>query len=185
MKIVNKLIVLTCLLASIYILPAFANPTPATATKQNQSAASLLFVLQAKQGTIAKNGSNYTLTLTGMDRDVLFFSDRPKRISGLIELSNFMAQWSVGANSFAKDHPNGAIMHAALPKNTQGFAPAAIVEIYAPKKTANGWQFTLRDLSKPTDAAHIQTGTYHMVRIFLDDYGICPQVRMGLCGEVW
>ena len=67
---------------------------------------SFLFVQHADKATLADN----TLTLTGSDRHIIIFSDRPHRASGIIPVAELVKHWSEGEDSFASDPPNAALV---------------------------------------------------------------------------
>lgn len=65
----------------------------------------LLFVQQADKA-ILKNG---VLTLEGVGKNVLYFSDRPDRVVGREQLDSFIDAWDEGEESFATIPPNAVI----------------------------------------------------------------------------
>lgn len=81
-------------------------------------AAAMLFA--ASCGDSEKNGPEYlfvqtsngaslydsTLTLSGIDPNTGWFTDRPYREAGQIPTEEFMALWDEGENSFADNPPN-------------------------------------------------------------------------------
>jgi hypothetical protein len=64
----------------------------------------ILFVMSAESGSY--NGER--LTLNGVQK-VLFFSDRPARNSGDMELGKFLKNWEIGKDSFQNDPPNAVL----------------------------------------------------------------------------
>lgn len=65
----------------------------------------MLFVQSAKGATLA----NGKLTLTGVSKTTVFFSDRPKRIAGHVATTEMIPLWSEGKDSFLKDPPNATL----------------------------------------------------------------------------
>lgn len=65
-----------------------------------------LFAQTARGITIGDEGR---ITLTGVSPTTLFFSDRPHRLTGHIETSEFVEQWGEGDDSFADDPPNAVL----------------------------------------------------------------------------
>ncbi len=49
------------------------------------------------------------MTLSGVSRTTLFFSDRPYRLTGHIPTDEFVAGWGAGDDSFAADPPNALL----------------------------------------------------------------------------
>lgn len=136
----------------------------AKVTTDTEQKASFMFVLRADTGVIAKADGGYTLTLKGMDDKVLYFSDRPVRKAGFITMTQFMADWAKGNDSFKANPPNAAIVHAALKTNEKGIAQALPVELSNPVITANGWTFELKDLQ-----GKISMGSYNGIIVLVDD----------------
>jgi hypothetical protein len=77
----------------------------------------LLFVTSAASGTmapVAGSPSTYSLTLQGLDRNVVWFTDHPARKAGTVPASAFVQDWS--GYGFASDPPNAAlVLDAAHP----------------------------------------------------------------------
>jgi hypothetical protein len=96
--------------------PVSAQPNPTTPE--------LLFV-QSASGVVFEDG---TLTLKGVSPAVVFFSDRPQRIAGHVDLSGFLKAWDESDDSFADDPPN-----AALSIVGEGQVTSVIVEIANPQ----------------------------------------------------
>ena len=64
-----------------------------------------LAVLNSKAATLQGN----KLTLSDVSSNSIVFADRPVRAAGHVLTSEFIKQWDVGNNSFAKDPPNATI----------------------------------------------------------------------------
>lgn len=65
------------------------------------------------------------LTLLGVNPATLYFSDRPERVVGHISMSQFVAEWAEGANSFADDPPNAVL--SFMPPDGQEPEEAVVV----------------------------------------------------------
>ena len=137
--------------------------TPAKVSIEAKHKASFLFVLRADTGVITKSDGVYTLTLKGLDEQVLYFSDRPVRVAGFITVSQFMSDWAAGNNSFKANPPNAAIVHAALKTNAKEIAQALPVELTHPAVTIEGLSFQLKDLQ-----GKMSLGRYSRVVLFVD-----------------
>src|SRR3990167_3150972 len=155
---------LTCSLP-IAVIAATADITSTKVSTEAKQKVSLLFVLRAETGVIAKTDDGYTLTLQGVDDKVLYFSDRPVRKAGFITMTQLMGDWAKGKNSFQANPPNAAIVHAALKTNEKGIAQAIPVELTNPVVTANGWTFDLQDLKGKITAGH-----YNGIIVFIDGW---------------
>lgn len=111
---------LACLLVSIAAL-ACGRPAPEgdgqpTAGSEAQPVetgaqekAKLLFVPES-QG-VATEGE--TLTMTGVESLVLFFTDRPERLAGYLGIDEFLSAVSEGPASFAENPPHATLSSLA------------------------------------------------------------------------
>src|SRR5207247_8851850 len=91
---------------------AYASPpTPApsaspvitwTATgKQSEKNVDVLFVQNAKNVSFSEG----KLVLRGVNSVTVCFTDRPARLAGLMQSSQFVPLWSQGTDRFLKDNP--------------------------------------------------------------------------------
>ena len=66
-----------------------------------------LFIQNAKSGSFVavEEGNLYTLTLKGVYPQTVFFSDRPKRIAGQVNMTSFLKN-----TRFSKDNPPNAAL---------------------------------------------------------------------------
>lgn len=67
------------------------------------------------------------LVLDGVNRKVIWFTDRPIRESGVADTRMFIANWPVGTDSFAGDPPNAVIV-GALQDGTEVELPLELKE---------------------------------------------------------
>jgi hypothetical protein len=79
-------------------------PSPQLATAQTKGP-QYLFV-QTAPNVAFKDG---TLTLENAAPTTVFFSDRPKRVTGHLRNDLFMKLWTEGKNSFKRDPPNASL----------------------------------------------------------------------------
>jgi hypothetical protein len=100
-----------------------AAPTPEEVAKVT----SFLFVQNTNSGSFQDD----RLTFSGT-APVLFFSDRPYRISGHTTLEHFIDAWDSGKGSFAEDPPNAVL--SILGENVESF----VVVLSAPELTPDG-----------------------------------------------
>lgn len=101
-------LIVNLLIAMIMGGNVWAEETPSA----NNQAVSILFVQSAKHAAIdaiPNQPGAYRLTLDRVSPYVIYFSERPNRITGLMPNTKFAAEWKVGSNSFAKDSPNAYI----------------------------------------------------------------------------
>lgn len=74
----------------------------------------VLFTQTASSATLDPHQSKqrwYTLTLHDVDPDVLWFSERPNRLSGNLNINDFIKYWNQKTQqSFTKSHPNANLI---------------------------------------------------------------------------
>ncbi|MGD1834982.1 MAG: hypothetical protein ACPKQO_04605, partial [Nitrososphaeraceae archaeon] len=70
------------------------------------------FAIQhAQSGSISEiNETAYTLKLNDISDKTILFSDKPDRIVMSVSTSDFIGNWSTGADSFAVDAPNAVLV---------------------------------------------------------------------------
>ena len=90
--------------ALIFILGVSAQLASANPVINDADAPQFLYTMSAKSG-MYKDGK---LTLKDVPL-VVYFSDRPHRISGMLSLEVFAQGWDQGPDSFKADPPNGTL----------------------------------------------------------------------------
>ena len=103
MRTTRPLILVCALLLALAPASALAQD-PDHVIDGSQAPIELLFVMSAGSGSVEGD----TLTLDAVP-SVIYFSDRPARISGHMSVEDFVAGWDQGDDSFAADPPNGVI----------------------------------------------------------------------------
>lgn len=105
------------LAVALALAPAALAQGPSQPTEH---AIGLLFTETAKGGTLTpvKGTPRFTLTLHGVARQVVWFSDRPARKSGQIPTGGFARKWA--GFGFSADRPNAALtlLDAASDRDT-------------------------------------------------------------------
>lgn len=105
--------------ASSLLLPAtkIVSATPTSGANEtgtssnNMTGATFLFIQGAESGSVDEiNATTSTLQLGNVSDKTILFSDRPNRIVSSIDTIDFIGNWSLGANSFAVDPPNIALV---------------------------------------------------------------------------
>ena len=128
------------------------------------SPGNFLFLQTATSGTLVQNQDNsYTLTLNNLPQYVNYFSSRPERKAGIINLQEFINLWTDSKlkNNFSQDPPNAAIALKAKAKKAQSFV--AIVS--NPTYKGNSLSYKLKLISKQG----IDTGSLAHITLFFDD----------------
>ena len=77
-----------------------------TAHNNNEPQPEWLMVMNAETGEFQPAGNTYTLTLDGVDAQMLAFTDRPEREAQTWDTSEFLDYW---ANEFGDDPPNAVV----------------------------------------------------------------------------
>ncbi len=96
MKLLNIWISLTIILATAFLIIGCNNNDHNDVAENNATegvgkTTSYLFVQNATSGTFVSNGDEtYTLTMNGVSSQTIYFSDRPERKVGQIEMQTFL-----------------------------------------------------------------------------------------------
>lgn len=85
-------------------------------TEEVVSDAKFTFTQTAKGAILKKLGTRgyYTLTLYNANPYLTYYAERPKRISGLASVDNFIKNWKVGENNFHMNNPNLLLTAATI-----------------------------------------------------------------------
>lgn len=151
-------------LKSILVILLVSVSAWAQAVTKPASAPSLLFVMSAQSATITRAPSgHYQLLLKQVYPQVLWFSDRPERQSGMVSVHDFFKKWQQG---FKSDPPNVAMIHAGM-LSQHGHAHPAAIELSKPKAVQDGYLFDMRGLK----GGKIQPGHYYFVSLLIDNMG--------------
>jgi len=70
---------------------------------------SILFVQMATSGTFVATDNGYSLTLDEVNPQIIYFSDRPDRITDHMTVEDFVNMWNMGDDSFESNPPNAAV----------------------------------------------------------------------------
>ncbi len=112
-------------------------------------APSFFFVVHAQQGKVVKMpDTSFQLQFNPVKQQVIYFSDRPKRITGSISVAKFLSIWSTGQDSLKADHPNGSIgVLSSELQTTNAVAYGALVISHPSYDAAsNTLSFTIKPL---------------------------------------
>lgn len=85
-------------------------------TKEEAEEINLLFIQTAKSAVLKKLSRHgyYTLTLYDVNPYTTYYSERPKRESGIAAVENFIKAWDVGKNNFQQNNPNILLTAASI-----------------------------------------------------------------------
>ena len=108
----SQLLPVTKIVSATTTTPSGANETAAaTGGSNNMTGATFLFIQGAETGSVDEiNATTSTLQLGNVSDKTILFSDRPNRIVSSIDTIDFIGNWRLGANSFAVDPPNIALV---------------------------------------------------------------------------
>lgn len=114
----------------------------------NMSFAQIITSGELKQVNANKN--IYRLTISNPSPYILYYAKRPKRLSGMVPLSNFIKAWNVGANSLAKNPPNGILYPGMINQNANKSGDAFRLIVSNPKynNEANKMTYLVKPLTK-------------------------------------
>jgi|GEM_PF-814627 hypothetical protein len=128
---------------------------------------SMLYVLHAQSGSIAKTTKPNEFVLNLKKTRVSYFSDRPVRTTGHISKHHFIDLWNQGKDSFEKVHPN-ASMTAGLDYLDHQKETNKFIVLSSPKEVGKKhavMQFTIRPFGKHDK---VKVGEYSDVVLFID-----------------
>ncbi|WP_299660679.1 hypothetical protein [uncultured Ruegeria sp.] len=96
----------------------------AQSSDETQMKPKVLFVQHADEVSF----SDGTLTLTGVNNNLIAFTDRPFRVASVVPTAKLIEIWNKGNDDFAEDPPNAAVVG-----EVDGKATSLIVEITNPQ----------------------------------------------------
>jgi hypothetical protein len=96
---------LLCVPDLVFAQDAISSPAQKSIGGSKAEMVPSLAVLNSKGAILQGN----RLTLSDVSPNSIVFADRPVRAAGHVLTSEFIKQWDVGNNSFAKDPPNATI----------------------------------------------------------------------------
>jgi hypothetical protein len=101
---------------------------------RNVTGATFLFIQGAQSGSVSEvNATTSTLELNDVSDKTILFSDRPDRIVGFTNTTDFIGNWGTGPNNFAVDPPNAALI---LDDDVEQRQEMAVIELYNPEYDA-------------------------------------------------
>jgi len=109
---------------------------PAPETKEVSDPVQLLFVQNSVKGSY--DGKRLNLNGVG---STIFFSDRPQRVSGHVQNSEFIRHWDKGSDNFASNPPN-----ATLSIFGEKEVNSVVIELTNPKLENNNLSYEVKVL---------------------------------------
>ena len=97
----------------------------------NVTGAKFLFIQGAQSGSVSEvNATTSTLELSDVSDKTILFSDRPDRIVGSANTTDFIGNWSIGTNNFAVDPPNAVLI---LDDEVEQRQDLGVIELFNPE----------------------------------------------------
>lgn len=136
----------------------------------NVTGARFLFIQGAQSGSISQvNATTSTLELSDVSDKTIFFSDRPNRIVGSANTTDFIGNWSIGKNNFAEDPPNAVLILDDEVEQRQDFA---IIELfnpeYDPEADTLGYEITPENATTTTSSIDLP-GEFGQSTLIIDN----------------
>jgi hypothetical protein len=175
---------LILLLISLLPLMALATPASAQTATPASSDADWLLSLNFRSADLAVTDADTgraTLTVYGVDTDVLAFTDRPQRRAGFVPIEAFIAS----INSDAGDPPN-AVLAISLADTDAGDEVVLVLnEASADQNGTVSFDVTITDQQRagtpvPVNAEHNELPAGYL---FVDDLDVPVHVPVNLCGN--
>ncbi len=164
------------LIAAVSAIPFFAvAASSSTSTLQTTSStlhpisdvakeSDISFVQTSQQVKLTRKvNGNYEMVMSGVKKQVLWFTDRPAHKAGMWAMPHFIQEWKQGQTNFFVDHPN-----AALSANTKtdgsGQNVLKVLELSNPNYNAENDTLTydahvILDVNHNMDNEHLYHGT--------------------------
>ncbi len=174
MKKLTALLLATFVFATVPLATVASTPTAATA-QHNQ----VLLVLVSKSADVRamQQKGMYQLTLKGVNPNVVYFSERPVRVSGHITTEKMVSLWKTGV--FQKAAPNAVVEAVGLNRNDQLKKSASTYAIVLNKpvydEQTGELNFQVNALSGSN--AILSLGDSDYVALFID--GVCYSCIIG------
>ena len=156
-------------LVALAAVLAAAGPAGASELEQNYPV-SELYVMSAETAHI--DGDR--LTFSGVDQNVIWFTDRPARRSGRADTYIFIANWPIGADSFAVDPPNGVLVGGSDAGEVE-----LPLELMDPEWAEDDLILRIADIGTPIP----QTLSLSAVHLFIDNQSANGATPAGWCGQ--
>jgi hypothetical protein len=136
----------------------------------NVTGARFLFIQGAQSGSVSEvNATTSTLELNDVSDKTIFFADRPDRIVGAENTTDFIGNWSSGPNSFAVDPPNAVLI---VDDKRQDYA---IIELfnpqYGPEANTLKYDITAENATTTTSSSINLPGEFGQSTLVIDDDG--------------
>jgi hypothetical protein len=165
-------------------LTSGANETTATATAtdgdNNMTEAKFLFIQSAQSGSVSEvNDTTSNLELNDVFDKTILFSDRPDRIVGSANTTDFIGNWSLGPDNFAVDPPNAVLVVDDEIQQRQDYA---IIELFNPQydPEANTLRYDIIAENATTTSIDLPSEFGQSTLVIDDETEECRHLQSGL-----
>ena len=159
---------LAIILGILVLMFQSADYVTAQGVNGNMTEAKFLFIQSAQSGLVSKvNATTSTLELNDVSDKTILFSDRPDRIVGAANTTDFIGNWSIGENNFAVDPPN-AVLIVDYIEQKQEFA---VIELFNPQydPEANTLKYDITAENATTTTSINLPGEFGQSTLVIDD----------------
>ncbi|HEX5977457.1 MAG TPA: hypothetical protein VFY68_09280 [Nitrososphaeraceae archaeon] len=108
-----------------------------------------------------------------MTDKTILFSDRPDRIVGSANTTDFISNWSIGENNFAVDPPSAVLI---IDDEVEQRQDLGVIELFDPEydPEANTLKYYITAVNATTTTSINLPGEFGQSTLVIDDDG-CPQ----------
>ncbi len=136
--------------------------------KNRISSPEFIYIQQAKGAelTVCPNKIGYyLLKITGNDKTLVYFSDKPDRSAGTLALNQFVKKWQASAE-MQENSPNAVISYVDFKAENEEGVGADILQLSEPHYDAS--TDTITFLAKPLHEYEVMTGKFENIVIVYD-----------------
>lgn len=150
----------------LLLLAACGMTKKSTAAPATQNP-SYLALVQADQAQIVEISGEYKLIMTQVRPHVVIMADRPVRKAAMVDVAQFVNDWTQGNNSFQASPPNAAFLSADSVSGQQ--MTPVIIEMSNPVLQDDNLTFTIKPVSTTGAATQLPTGQMKEATVFFDN----------------
>ncbi|MCH9632986.1 MAG: hypothetical protein S4CHLAM6_13370 [Chlamydiae bacterium] len=138
------------------------------AEELNSISSELIYIQQAKVAELSHNPDRpgtYLLRVSGSDKTLVYFSDKPDRVAGTLTLAHFVKTWQ-NSTALKESLPNAVISYMEFKATTDTGVGADILQLSNPEYNAG--TDTVTFVAKPLHEYDIMTGVFENLVIVYD-----------------
>lgn len=137
-----------------------------------------IYIQQAKVAELSLNPNrlgHYILKVSGNDKTLVYFSDKPERIAGTVNLNQFVKMWQNNAK-LSEDNPNAVISYVEFHATKEEGAGVDVLQLSNPHYDVA--QDAIIFNAKPLHEYEVLTGKFDNVVIIYDGITQAATLRM-------